>query len=206
VFRSTRSQDHLPTGRETDRRRRGRRAGRLVGLGAAGALLAAPLVGAGTAQAASGATWDRLAMCESSGNWAINTGNGYYGGLQFSQSTWEHFGGRAYASRADLASRAQQIAVAERTLAGQGWGAWPACSRKLGLRGTGNPNATVAAAAAPRVVAAPTRGTYTVRAGDTLAAIAARTGAGSWRSLYAANRDRLSSPHLIHPGQVLSLG
>lgn len=74
--------------------------------------------------------WDELAECESSGNWHTNTGNGFYGGVQFSQSTWEAYGGTKYASRADLASREQQIAVAEKTLDGQGHGAWPGCSAK----------------------------------------------------------------------------
>ena len=78
--------------------------------------------------------WDRLAQCEAGGNWSINTGNGYYGGLQFKQSTWEAHGGLEYAARADLATREQQIAIAERTLASGGWGQWPACSSKLGLR------------------------------------------------------------------------
>ncbi len=87
---------------------------------------AAPVTGGGV--------WDRLAECESGGNWAISTGNGYYGGTQTAQSTWEGFGGTQYAPRADLATREQQIAVNERIFAGQGWGAWPACSRKLGLR------------------------------------------------------------------------
>ena len=81
----------------------------------------------------SGTHWDTLAQCEATGNWAINTGNGFYGGLQFTQSTWLAYGGGAYASRADFASREQQIAVAERVLVGQGWGAWPACSSRLGL-------------------------------------------------------------------------
>jgi nucleoid-associated protein YgaU len=76
--------------------------------------------------------WDAIAQCESSGNWQINTGNGYYGGLQFSKSTWRAYGGLRYAPRADLASRAQQIAVAERTLKGQGIGAWPVCGRRAG--------------------------------------------------------------------------
>src|SRR6478672_11397482 len=88
---------------------------------------AAALALAGPASAAPNSTWDAVAQCESSGNWAINTGNGYYGGLQFSQSTWNAYGGQQYASRADLASREEQIAVAEQTLAGQGWGAW-ACA------------------------------------------------------------------------------
>lgn len=79
------------------------------------------LGGAGVAQADQ---WDNVAQCESSGDWSINTGNGYYGGLQFSQSTWEAYGGLSYAPRADLASPSAQKAVAEKTLAGQGWGAW----------------------------------------------------------------------------------
>jgi len=86
-----------------------------------------------TADAATSRTWDRLASCESGGNWHINTGNGYYGGLQFSAPTWRGFGGANFASRADLATRAEQIIVAERVLRSQGWGAWPSCSRQLGL-------------------------------------------------------------------------
>ena len=81
-----------------------------------------------------GSTWDALAQCEATGNWAINTGNGFYGGLQFTQQTWAAFGGTQYASRADLATREQQIAVAEKVQAAQGWGAWPSCTSKLGLR------------------------------------------------------------------------
>jgi nucleoid-associated protein YgaU len=88
---------------------------------------AAALGFAGSASAAPDSTWDAVAQCESTNNWSINTGNGYYGGLQFSQSTWNAYGGQDYAARADLASREQQIAVAESTLAGQGWGAW-ACA------------------------------------------------------------------------------
>lgn len=83
---------------------------------------------------ADGSVWDAIAACESGGNWSINTGNGYQGGLQFNQSTWAAYGGTAYAPSADQATREQQIAVAERTQAAQGWGAWPACTAKLGLR------------------------------------------------------------------------
>ena len=86
-----------------------------------------------TASAAPDSDWDRLAQCESGGNWSINTGNGYHGGLQFSPSTWAGYGGKQYAPYAYQATREQQIAVAERVLAGQGWGAWPSCSAKLGL-------------------------------------------------------------------------
>ena len=94
----------------------------------AGAAIFAP-----TASAAPDSDWDRLAQCESGGNWHINTGNGYYGGLQFSASTWNAFGGNEFASTADQASREQQIYVAEKVLAQQGWGAWPACSASRGL-------------------------------------------------------------------------
>lgn len=96
--------------------------------------MATPLAFAIPAQAATGQVWDHIAACESSSNWSINTGNGYYGGLQFLDTTWDSFGGEAYASTADKATRRQQIAVAERVLAKQGWNAWPACSRKAGLR------------------------------------------------------------------------
>ena len=81
-----------------------------------------------------GATWDALSACESGGNWAINTGNGFYGGVQFNQSTWARHGGLRYAPRADLATREEQIAIAEVTRAVQGWGAWPVCSVRAGVR------------------------------------------------------------------------
>jgi resuscitation-promoting factor RpfB len=81
---------------------------------------------------ANGRTWDALAQCEAGGNWAINTGNGFYGGVQFDQNTWERNGGLRYAARADLATKEEQIAIAEVTRARQGWGAWPTCSARLG--------------------------------------------------------------------------
>lgn len=81
----------------------------------------------------SGSVWDAIAACESGDNWAINTGNGFYGGLQFTQGTWAAYGGLNYASRADLATREQQIAVATAVQAGQGWGAWPVCSVQAGV-------------------------------------------------------------------------
>jgi hypothetical protein len=83
--------------------------------------------------APAGSVWDSLVVCEASGNWAANTGNGFYGGLQFVQSTWLAYGGGAYAPRADLASREAQIAVGQRVQAAQGWSAWPACAARLGL-------------------------------------------------------------------------
>lgn len=93
-----------------------------------------PLILAAPAQAASQDQWDRLAQCESSGNWRANTGNGYYGGLQFSRRTWTAFGGGNYASTANNATRSQQIAIAEKVLRVQGWKAWPTCSRRVGVR------------------------------------------------------------------------
>lgn len=103
-------------------------------LGILGATIAIPVIGAGTASAATSSEWDAVAQCESSGNWAINTGNGYYGGLQFTNQTWAAYGGTAFAPRADQATKAQQITVAERVLSTgwngnppQGKGAWPVC-------------------------------------------------------------------------------
>ncbi|MFF3861640.1 transglycosylase family protein [Streptomyces sp. NPDC002209] len=95
--------------------------------GVAGVAVAAPLMAAGSASAATAGEWDRVAQCESGGNWSINTGNGYYGGLQFSSSTWAAYGGKAYAAQANQASKSQQIAIAEKVLKGQGKGAWPSC-------------------------------------------------------------------------------
>lgn len=81
-----------------------------------------------------GAAWDALSQCEAGGNWAINTGNGFFGGVQFDQNTWERQGGLRYAPRADLATREEQIAIATVTQARQGWGAWPVCSGRIGAR------------------------------------------------------------------------
>jgi hypothetical protein len=113
---------------------------------ATGGGLTAVLIATGVALAPPGLAaptivWDEVAACESGGNWAINTGNGYYGGVQFSSSTWAAFGGDEYAAEAHLATKAEQIAVAERTLAGQGWQAWPTCGVPLQPY-PGDPNAT----------------------------------------------------------------
>ncbi|MGW6892561.1 transglycosylase family protein [Streptomyces chartreusis] len=95
------------------------------------AAVAAPLMAAGSASAATASEWDAVAQCEAGGNWSINTGNGYYGGLQFSASTWAAYGGTQYAATADQATKAQQIAIGEKVLAGQGKGAWPNCGTGL---------------------------------------------------------------------------
>ncbi|MFJ9539333.1 transglycosylase family protein [Streptomyces sp. NPDC101225] len=91
--------------------------------------------------------WGCLAECESGRRWHANTGNGYYGGLQFAQSTWKAFGGLRFAARADLASREEQIAVAKKVLAEQGWNSWPVCADRYRLRGrklTARPGRTLA--------------------------------------------------------------
>ncbi|MFE0190822.1 transglycosylase family protein [Streptomyces sp. NPDC059008] len=196
--------------------------------GVAGAAVAVPLMGATSASAASVATWDKVAQCESGGNWSINTGNGYYGGLQFSNSSWAAAGGTQYAPRADLATKAQQIAAAEKLLAIQGPGAW-SCAGAGGLTSGGPaPELDTSAKSAPKqdeakpevkkAPAAPKAekaqpapkksergGDYTVKAGDTLAKIAKAHGT-NWKSLYAANKSVIGgNPNLIFPGQQLSI-
>ncbi|MFZ4179667.1 transglycosylase family protein [Streptomyces sp. R02] len=197
---------------------------------AGGAGMALPLIGAGAAQAADVGTWEKVAACESTGNWDINTGNGYYGGLQFSQSTWEAFGGTRYAPRADLATKDQQIAVAEKVLDGQGPGAWPTCSVRAGLTRDGaDPDirpATDRADRAERDDRSDRRTTvedvrphttpqaragraemYTVVHGDTLSGIADQERVrGGWQGLYQTNRSTIGAdPDLILPGQRLKL-
>ncbi|MFJ6369389.1 transglycosylase family protein [Streptomyces virginiae] len=198
---------------------------------AGGAGIALPLIGAGVAHAASVDTWNKVASCESTNNWRINTGNGYYGGLQFSQSTWRAFGGTLYAPRADLATKDQQIAVAEKVLKGQGPGAWPECGKRAGLTRSGPAPAvapqtrgqspvTPAAAAAPVARTAPAQaggpvptGTtvlpnpYVVAPGDSLSAIATdQRVEGGWQALYETNRTTIGgNPNLIFPGQRLTL-
>ncbi|AMM18832.1 transglycosylase [Frondihabitans sp. PAMC 28766] len=203
----------------------------LVGGTALVALTAGGLgLAAAPASAAPTSTWQALAQCESGGNWAINTGNGYYGGLQFTQGTWAANGGTGSPA---AASEATQISVAERVLASQGWGAWPACSAKLGLSGTtGAAPTPVAAAPAAPAAAAPSSAppstttrsttpapaastpapvatsgkTYTVASGDTLATIATKlTVTGGWERLEAANTRTVANPDLIYPGQTLQL-
>ncbi len=215
------------------RGRRRKPSNRVRNLGLATAPLAAaiPFAMTNPAQAATTNTWERLASCESGGNWHINTGNGYYGGLQFNDGTWDGNGGGKYASRADLATKAEQIAIAEKVLDASGWSPWPACSSRLGLSradaaGTPNPpggasNADNSAAdnqaADNRQSAQPAsrgkhrkaagHGIYVVRRGDTLSAIANRTNVpGGWHSLYKINRAKIgSNPGLIKPGQTLAL-
>ncbi|MBL1086208.1 LysM peptidoglycan-binding domain-containing protein [Streptomyces actinomycinicus] len=221
--------DTSRTTARTDSARKGRTTAAL-----AGAALLAPLgllAATGNAAAADNGVWDRIAQCESGGNWHINTGNGYYGGLQFSAGTWRAYGGTAYAPTADQASRSAQIAVATKVQGAQGWGAWPVCSARAGASGaapaaaSGTPSrhgattesapakrapATSAPARTPerptsRTARGTSRGDYTVREGDTLSVIAARHGT-TWQRVYAANKAVIGAdPDLIVPGQRLAI-
>ncbi|WP_228990972.1 transglycosylase family protein [Streptomyces sp. DH8] len=121
-------------GSANGRHRRPRQAPAIVvAAGVTGSAIAIPLLGASGAHAADSATWDRVAECESGGTWSADLGNGHYGGLQFSQATWSAYGGTEFAPRADLASRSQQISIAEKVLDDQGPKAWPSCAVISGL-------------------------------------------------------------------------
>lgn len=185
-------------------------------LAVAGALVAAPFTVSAATASAEGMNWDAVAKCESSGNWQINTGNGYYGGLQFAASTWKAYGGTAYAPTANGASREQQIAVAERVLASQGRNAWPVCNAYGG--GSTVSHVVHSVASATRTVvkqvastvqqpAAPVKigdGDYTVVAGDTLSGLVQKLNLNeTWEDLFNKNKDIVSDANLIFPGQKL---
>ena len=202
-------------------RKKSLRALGLAVVGAAGTV--ALLAPATAASAKSSVNWDAIAQCESGGNWSINTGNGYYGGLQFSRSTWKAYGGTKYASTANRASRAEQIRIAEKVLDGQGIGAWPTCGKKAGstksysasskrksASTTSSSRTTThkSTAKAKKSTSVKATGrTYTVRSGDTLAKIASSQHVkGGWRALYQLNRSALGgNPNLIFPGQRLAV-
>jgi nucleoid-associated protein YgaU len=189
-----------------------------LGIVAAGTAGAAAVLGpAGAAQAKSSVNWDAIAQCESGGNWSINTGNGYYGGLQFGRGTWTAHGGGKYAPTANKASRSQQIAIAEKVLKSQGIGAWPVCGKKAGsakhykaTHASGAKKVTSHRKVIKITKAAPAEATgagYTVKSGDTLAKIAAKHAVkGGWRALYQLNKAAIGGdPNLILPGQKLAL-
>ncbi|MER5598990.1 transglycosylase family protein [Streptomyces sp. NPDC002265] len=193
--------------------------------GVTGVAIAAPLFAAGNASAATAAEWDVVAQCESGGNWAINTGNGYYGGVQFSASTWAAYGGTQYASQANLATKAQQITIAEKVLASQGKGAWPVCGKGLSR----TPYAAAAPAPSTATRAAETQtasrsaerptvttpagqkvakgdGEYKVVKGDTLSSIAQKHQVkGGWQALFKLNKGVVANADVIYPGQQLHL-
>ncbi|MFJ8435875.1 transglycosylase family protein [Kitasatospora sp. NPDC094019] len=158
--------------------------------------------------------WERVAACESSGDWHINTGNGYFGGLQFDEPTWEETGGLRYAPRADLASRDEQIAVANALAEQRGLTPWPICGARADRDRERPPvesDAEPAAATTPGAPAAPPPATgpatWTVRDDDTLDSIAEQLRVpGGWQALYERNRAALGEdPDLIQPGQELAL-
>ncbi|MFF1882901.1 transglycosylase family protein [Pseudarthrobacter sp. NPDC058196] len=200
-----------------------RRGVTLAAVSAAGLALSATAANAATPTS----TWDSLAQCESGGNWSTNTGNGFSGGLQFTSSTWSAYGGTGSPANA---SREQQIAVAERVQASQGWGAWPSCASQLGLSGGGGAPVQSAPVQSAPVQGAPVKQatqvqsapvqqaprhatsvplsgeTYTLQAGDTLSIVAQKLGIqGGWQHLADANLDTISDPNLVFEGQVIQL-
>lgn len=156
-----------------------------------------------TAAAAPEVNWDAIAQCESSGNWAINTGNGYYGGLQFKLSTWRANGGVGNPANA---TREQQIMVAERVLATQGIGAWPVCGKRAGDITTRPAKpATPVKPSSPPTSTGP-MSEYRVVSGDTLWSIAAGHAVpGGWQRVYEINRNILDDPDRIQVGQALRI-
>lgn len=195
----------------------GRRAAQIV---LVGAVAATPLA-LGTGLASADTNWDEIAQCESGGNWNTNTGNGFGGGLQFTDSTWHAFGG---SGQPENASREQQIQVAERVKDAQGMNAWPTCSKKTGNTDdsansdsssgssgsessdtegiAARPQAAPAAQPAQPAQPAAAGATHTVASGDTLSSIAAAAGV-SWQSI--AERNHLADPDSLSPGQQLAL-
>jgi hypothetical protein len=193
-----------------------------------GVAVGAPLaVAPAFASAEQGVNWDAIAQCESGGNWSINTGNGYYGGLQFSMSTWKANGGSGNPASA---SREEQIRVANNVLQSQGIGAWPVCGKRAGASGGAAPAAKAPAAkaptakaptaktpstgsktpkqsapAAPALVASNPTGDYTIVAGDSLSKIATALNVpGGWAALYEKNKQFIGDPNLIVPGQKIA--
>ena len=200
---------------------------RAIGAGAGLALsLGIGFSGAVPAEAAT-SVWDKVAQCESGGNWKINTGNGFYGGVQFAASTWKAYGGKTYASQAHLATKAEQIAIARRVLAGQGPGAWPTCSRRAGLtKANGNASAKAMPATNPgastiqkssdakkKIAKKSTHKKYSasgttvhVKRGDTLRKIAKRYSVkGGWKGLWKLNKKTIKNPNLIYIGQTIKI-
>jgi resuscitation-promoting factor RpfA len=182
----------------------------------AGVAVGAPFAfAAGPAQASP--NWDAIAQCESGGNWSINTGNGYYGGLQFTQGTWAANGGSGNPANA---SREEQIRVAENVLKTQGIGAWPTCGKRSGggsaapakakssksaKKATPKRTAPAPVVSAPVTVKSNPNGDYTVVAGDSLSKIAQQQNVqGGWKTLFEKNKDFISDPDLILVGQKIA--
>lgn len=192
----------------------------------AGIAVGTPLAIAATPAQASSVNWDAIAQCESGGNWSTNTGNGFYGGLQFTPGTWKAYGGTGSPQNA---SREQQIQVAERILQGQGIGAWPVCGKRGGssqsFTGTHTQGSTPQkktttpapqrfTAVAPSATSAPSsagvpssnpNGDYTVVSGDSLSKIASQLGTpGGWQHLQQLNTKYVPNADLILVGQKIA--
>jgi nucleoid-associated protein YgaU len=208
----------LSPGRHTKPSTTSRRARVVAGSVIASALAIAPLALTTTPANAAGSVWDRVAQCESGGNWKINTGNGYYGGLQFSHSTWKAYGGGKYANNASGASKAEQITIAQKTLKSQGPGAWPVCGRKAGLtRANGGAHTgttttktktkdTSKTTDAPKSKTGKVKLDYNVVRGDTLSKIAHKKHvSGGWKKVWKMNKARVHNPNRIYVGQRLDV-
>lgn len=185
----------------------------------AGAVVATPIAVSAPANAAD---WDSLAKCESSGNWSANTGNGFSGGLQFTQSTWKAYGGGQYASNAKDASREEQIQVAEKVLQAQGTKAWPGCSSKTSWSSGSSDSSSSKSSSAKsssssdsskksssskqgKSSSVRSKGAdYTVQQGDTLGKIAQKYGV-QYQDVFERNTNTLKDPNTIFPGQQLEI-
>ena len=194
----------------------------------AGAVVAAPIAVSAPANAAD---WDSLAKCESSGNWSANTGNGFSGGLQFTQSTWKAYGGGQYASNAKDASREEQIQVAEKVLQAQGTKAWPGCSSKTSWSSGSSDSSSSSSSSSSKSSSAKSSSSsdsskksssskkstssksssvrsqgadYTVQQGDTLGKIAQKYGV-KYQDVFERNTNTLKDPNTIFPGQQLEI-
>jgi len=206
----------MSPGRHKKPSKTSRKARVVAGSAMASALAIAPVALTSTPANAAGSVWDRVAQCESGGNWSINTGNGYYGGLQFSHSTWRAYGGGAYANNANGASKAEQITIARKTLKSQGPNAWPVCGRKAGLtRANGgaatgttpsNDKSKPKSKTTPKPAPGDGKLDYTVIRGDTLAKIAWKKHVpGGWQKVWAMNKSRVHNPNRIYVGQRLDV-
>ena len=184
-------------------------------------------IGAGVANAQS-ISWDSIAQCESGGDWHIDTGNGYYGGLQFSESTWLAYGGGQYAGNAAEASKSEQISIAEKVLAGQGISAWPVCgvhaydNTRSQLESEDQASTTPAvqykASKPAQTYTEPNKhrpkpvdcnadwfqADYTIVKGDTLSGIGEKYGV-RWITIYNDNKTVIHNPNLIYPGQKICI-
>jgi resuscitation-promoting factor RpfA len=181
----------------------------------AGVAAVAPLLAAGPASADS-VNWDAIAACESGGNWSTSTGNGYYGGLQFSAGTWRAYGGGAYAPTANQASRSQQIAIAEKVLQGQGIGAWPVCGKRAGStatprkattaapkvteRATRSERRSVPTTTTPRTTTKRQQPTTTTRSSDRTVHTSTATGTGSYVVKSGDTLGKIAAAHSVSGG------